>query len=139
MLEHTDAGIITRSSETHKISALAYHYPPEITQTIPGSFDSRQVAEATLATGSPAELIIEIDGLTPGAELRVEIIDQDHGDALAAWKKMDSPDPISREQTKQLKEAAQATRIEHHVAASDGTFRYARTLEPWSLVGLRQL
>jgi xylan 1,4-beta-xylosidase len=137
ILERTANGIITRDAQTRRSSALAYHYPPEVTRTVPGSFDTRHVAEATLATGSPAEFVVALEGLVPGTELVLEIIDPDHGDALSAWKRMGSPEPLSREQAKQLKDAAWATQKAHHTVGGDGTFRISKTLAPWSLLSIR--
>lgn len=133
------AGIVTRCSDSGKVSALAYHYPPEVTQTIPGSFDSRENAESTLATGSPAQLEIQIAGLPGGARLVVEILDTDHGDALSAWKRMGSPDPLSREQTQELKQASAATRTTEHTADASGNFNLSIEVAPWSLIHVQQL
>ncbi len=138
VLAHTTAGIVTRDAASKKVSALAYHYPPEITQTIPGSYENRDAAEATLATGTPAAFSFELTGLPAGAEFVVEIVDQENGDALAAWKRMGSPEPLNREQTAQLKKAAAATAVSTVKADADGTLQFSKTLAPWSLVSLRQ-
>ncbi|MDP4878720.1 MAG: hypothetical protein NWR36_02450, partial [Opitutales bacterium] len=139
VLDKTDAGIITRCSESGKVAALAYHYPPEVTQTIPGSFDSREPAETTLATGSPAQLEISIGGLAAGANLIVEVLDTQHGDALSAWKRMGSPEPISREQTDALKEASAATKLSQVSADASGAFSLSLEVAPWSVVSVREL
>jgi xylan 1,4-beta-xylosidase len=139
VLDHTEAGIITRDPKTGKLSALAYLYPPEVTQTIPGAYESRDVAEATLATGSPADFELSLAGLPAGAAFVLEVVDQDHGDALSAWKKMGSPEPLSREQTAALKAAARATSQQVLQAGEDGTLKVARTLTPWALLSLRQV
>ena len=139
ILAQTAAGLITRSSETGKISALAYHYPPEVTQTVPGSFDTREVAEQTLATGSPTELSFELNGLKPGVSLVLEVIDQDHGDALSAWKAMGSPEPLSRAQAQQLKLAAVTTGQRFYNADDAGVCQVSLVVSRWSLVSLRQL
>lgn len=138
VLVRDDCGIVTRDARTHKVSALLYHYPPEVTQTVPGSFDSRDVAEATLATGEPAPFELVVEGLSAGTELVVEVVDRDHGDAMTAWKSMGSPEPLSREHTKQLKDAARATTSASCFADENGTLRITRTLEPWSLLSVRQ-
>jgi xylan 1,4-beta-xylosidase len=139
VLEHTESGIITRDPASGKISALAYHYPEEVTQTIPGSYESRAVAEETLATGEATELAFELKGLPANAALVLEVVDQEHGDALSAWKKMGSPEPLNREQTAHLKAAAKATRLETYAADASGAFKLNLTVNPWSLVSLRQI
>ncbi|VGO11736.1 Beta-xylosidase [Pontiella desulfatans] len=137
VLERTANGLVTRNRETGRIAVLAYHYPPEVTRTIPGSYENRDVAEATLATGSPVDVVIELSGLAPGAEFVLELVGQEHGDSLAAWKKMGAPDPLSREQAKKLKEAARATKMETSFANEDGILHVFMTLEPWNLLSLR--
>ncbi|MGJ8640098.1 MAG: GH39 family glycosyl hydrolase [Opitutaceae bacterium] len=139
VLDKNGAGIITRSSESGKVSALAYHYPPEVTQTIPGAFDSREPAETTLATGSPAQLTVKLEGLQAGAVILVEVLDQDHGDALSAWKRMGSPEPISREQTQALKDASAATNKSQHIANAEGVFELSLEVAPWSVISVREV
>ena len=139
VLAHTPAGVVTRDPDSGKISALAYHYPSEISQTVPGSYESRAVAEETLATGTAKELVLEISGVEPGSEFVLDVVDRAHGDALSAWKQMGAPDPLSREQVRQLKEAARATAVSRHRADAGGTVRIFQSLEPWALASLRQL
>ncbi|MEN8662511.1 MAG: GH39 family glycosyl hydrolase [Lentimonas sp.] len=139
VLAKTEAGIITRCSDSGKLSAIAYHYPPEVTQTIPGAFDSREPAEQTLATGSPATLDITLDGLPSGANLVVEVLDTEHGDALSAWKRMGAPEPISREQAAALKEASAATSLSQHIANDSGSFNLSIEVAPWSVISIREL
>lgn len=138
VLAHTGNGIVTRDAETGKVSALAYHYPPEVTKTIPGSYGNHDVAEATLAAGEPAPFELVLTGLPPGAEFVLEVVDQNHGDALSAWKSMGAPEPLSREHVSQLKKQARATSTELHSVADDGTLTVSKIVQPWSLVGLRQ-
>ncbi len=139
VLAHTKSGIITRNSENGKISALAYHYPPEVMQTIPGSYENRDIAEATLATGSPEEFILQLEGLEPDSEFVLEVVDQEHGDAMSAWKKMGSPEPLSREQTTHLRNVAHATLMQSLKANKNGELKIFQTLNPWALISLRQI
>ncbi|MCH6257708.1 hypothetical protein MLD52_14210 [Puniceicoccaceae bacterium K14] len=139
LLERTSSGAITRCSESNKISAIAYHYPPEITQTIPGSYDSRETADTTLATGSPAVIEWHLDGLPANAVLVLEIVDTNNGDAMSAWKRMGLPEPLSREQTQQLKDASAKTKLVHYTADEKGDFNLSIEVDPWSVISLRQL
>lgn len=138
VLAKNEAGIITRCSKSGKVAALVYHYPPEVTQTIPGAFESRAPAEQTLATGSPAQLEFTLTGLPADTELIVEILDTEHGDALSAWKNMGSPEPISREQTQALKAASASTSQSTHTADESGSLHLSLELMPWSVVSIRQ-
>ncbi|MBC7785672.1 MAG: beta-xylosidase [Burkholderiales bacterium] len=131
--------IVTRDSATSKIAALAYHYPPEVPQSVPASFDSRDVAEQTLATGSPTELNLTLTGLASNAVFTIETLDRRNGNALAAWGAMGNPDPLGLEQTHLLQQAALATRSETVLGGADGTLTLARPIDAWSLVMIREL
>ncbi|MBC8096280.1 MAG: beta-xylosidase [Akkermansiaceae bacterium] len=133
------AGVVTRCSQTGKLSAIAYHYPPEMPQTVLASFDSRAKAYETLALGRPEALSIELAGLKPGAMVLVETLDKQNGNALAAWEALGKPDKLTREQTKLLREQAAATRKEKFTADAGGGFKLQRSIEPWSVVLIREL
>lgn len=132
-------GIVTRDSKTRKLSALAYHYPAEMPQTVPASFDSRAQAYATLALGQPEPLHVEFTGLKPGAKVLVETLDRQNGNALAAWEELGQPDHLSRAQTERLREQAAATKRESFAADGNGSFKWQRRLEPWSVVLIKEL
>jgi xylan 1,4-beta-xylosidase len=139
LIQQFPAGVVTRCSKTKKLSAIAYHYPAEVKQTVPASFDSRDQAYATLATGKPEQLNIELTGLKPGAKIVVEMLDQQNGNALAVWEKLGKPDNISRDQTKLLREKAAETKSEAFAADANGTFKLQRSVLPWSVILIREI
>jgi len=138
LLAREAAGVVTRSRETGRTTALAWHYPPEMPLSVPSSFDSRDKAYETLALGKPEALRIELAGLRPGAPLLVETLDRSHGNAMAAWEAMGKP-TLAREQTKLLRQAAEATRKEILAADASGRFALERRIEPWSVVLVKEL
>ena len=138
VLSSSVGGIVTRDQATRRLSALAYHYPPEMTLTIPGSFDDRRKADEVLAIGKPEKLRIELSGLKPGASIVVEILEREHGDAISAWKRLGAPEPLSRAQTIALREAGQATLRESYLADADGRFTLEKMLSVWSIVLVRE-
>jgi len=138
VLEHVPGGILTRHQATGRLTALAYHYPPEMPLSVPASFDGRDKAEETLALGQPEWLRLELTGLHPHAQFVVETLDQGHGNALGSWHEMGCPEPLSREQAKALREAAQATGLEVVQATAEGCLFLERQLTPWSIVLIRE-
>ncbi|MFJ8019470.1 beta-xylosidase [Streptomyces sp. NPDC096311] len=130
--------VVTRETATGRLTALAYHYPPEMPYSVPLSTPGRDVVEATLALGSPEVLEIELTGLPAGATVTVEILEPGSGDALTAWRELGSPDPLSREDIAFLREAAAITRTEVLRADRDGGLRHTRSLPPWSVVLVTQ-
>lgn len=130
-------GIVTRYSTSGELVALAYHYPPEMPLTVPASFDSRDKAEETLALGQPEVLRVSLYGLRPYETVLVETLTQGSGDAMTAWRKIGRPDPLSREQTRYLRETATTTLKESFSADADGRFEWEVSIAPWSVVLLR--
>ena len=134
VITRAPGGIVTRHRATGKLSALAYHYPPEMPLTVPASFDTRDKAEQTLALGQRDTLGIALSGLAPGASLLIETLTRSAGDMMTAWKSLGSPEPLSREQTALLRKASLATQKETRAADAVGRFTLTRPIEPWSLV-----
>jgi xylan 1,4-beta-xylosidase len=117
---------------------IAYHYPPELLDTPPLNRSAAD-AEKILAIGRPQTLSVEIRDLPRNASLLVETLDVAHGFALPAWKAMGAPEPPSREQTEILRESAWNLRREFLQADDSGTFRMERTLEPWTVLMIREI
>ena len=114
--------------------ALAFHYPREMPLTVPGSFDTRTKADETVSLGSPESLRIELMGLRPRELIVLETLGPGSGDAMTAWRELGEPEPLSREQTRRLREAARATTKESFFADDEGRFSLLRDLPPWSIV-----
>jgi xylan 1,4-beta-xylosidase len=130
--------IATRDTTSRTIRVLAYHYPSELREAPPLS-SSPAEAGKILAIGQPRNLHIEIRDLPPHSRFEVETLDASHGSCLAAWKEIGSPEPPSREQAQWLREAAMKLKREVLNADSSGTFCLDRSLEPWTILMLREL
>ena len=77
---------------TGKLTALAYHYPPEMPLSVPASFDdARQAPRRRWRRAARQTLASHLTGLRPGAPFAVETLEPRHGNALAAWQAMGSP------------------------------------------------
>jgi xylan 1,4-beta-xylosidase len=139
LLARVDGAVVTRDEATGSIIALAYHYPAEVTHSVPASFDDRTVAERTEATGEPRSLELVLDGLRPGAVVAVEWLGSEHGNAIAAWRGLGSPRETTREQERLVDRLARATYVETLAADADGVVRLTTMLAPWSIVLVRQV
>jgi xylan 1,4-beta-xylosidase len=139
LLARTDGAVLTRDSATSKLTGLCYHYPPEIAQSAPASFDTPSVADQTVAVGSNASLEVRIDGLPPHATIQIELLDEKNGNAVDAWNALERPASPSRDQMALLRDAGSATQIETQAADANGTAAICRVLRPWSVVFIRQL
>jgi xylan 1,4-beta-xylosidase len=133
LLERRPGVVVTRHRDAGRLTALAYHYPPEVTQSVPASFDTRDVADATLATGTDARLVLTLSGLRPHAKVRIETMDRRHGNALAAWRDLGEPASPAAAQLAVLSAAAEP-RQETMAADAAGRFELDRLVEPWSVM-----
>jgi xylan 1,4-beta-xylosidase len=140
-LARGDGFIVAKNSITGGLSALAYHYPTEMTKAAPGHFRASppEAAEEALSDCRPTDLALDWSGLAPHAPVLVETLDRDNGDALSAWKAMGNPDAPTREQTAILKEAAAATRKEILHADSSGRFVLNHIVPPCGVVMVKQI
>ena len=130
--------MVTRNSKTSMVTALAYNYPTEVPEALPKT-SSVADADKIVATGSARPLSITINGLPPLALFSVETLDATHGNAVAVWEQMGSPEPPNRAETRELREAAWATKRETVRADQSGRLVLSRPLDAWSLVLLDQL
>ena len=138
LLASSDCGIVTRDSDTGKLSALIYHYPPEFTQSVPASFDTRGVAWRIHDSGRSADLRLRLDGLPPRAPFLVEILDGEHGDVMTAWRALGEPVRWTKSQTRVLDRLANATALVPISSDDQGVLDIRRKLHPWSVVLLTQ-
>ncbi|MFP5041453.1 GH39 family glycosyl hydrolase [Parasediminibacterium sp. JCM 36343] len=126
---HKEEGmIVTRHSNTKKTTTLLFHYPSERKDVVDGN------VEEVLNMGTPRKFTLDIKGLKPLANITIETLDRNHGFAFPKWKAMGSPEPPTREQTKQLKEAAFATLKEKASANAQGGLKWEKTLQPWDCI-----
>jgi xylan 1,4-beta-xylosidase len=139
LLASTEGGVITRDASTGRLTALCFHYPAEVSQSVPASFDTPEVAQRTLATGSARALELRLTGLVPLAEVSVEVLDARHGNAVAAWQELGQPESPSRDQINALREAGLATESSIIRADDRGVVTFKRSLGPWAVVFVAQL
>lgn len=131
---NADPVFVTRNSKTGKTSALVYAYPAEYESHVPSMRDIGRMRDA-----SPTAVELTFAGLPARAPLEIETLDFDHGDAYSAWEAMGRPHAPTRAETAALKAKAEATQRELVRADGNGTLVFNRTLQPWTLVLIREL
>jgi xylan 1,4-beta-xylosidase len=82
-------------------------------------------------TGTARNVSLAVNGFAGTPHYHVEILDPDHGSALAAWQAMASPASPTREQYEQLRRAAAVTQ------KLDGTSRFMLPSHGLALVEVR--
>jgi xylan 1,4-beta-xylosidase len=138
ILAQVPGGIVTRFSKNGLVSAMAYNYPPEMKASLPVS-NTLQAADAIDDSGSARTFALDLIHLPPGASFVIEILDKQHGDAVAAWEAMGKPEPPNRKQTELLREEAWNTRKEIMRADAQGRLHIQISLLPWALMSIRQM
>ncbi|MEO5914379.1 MAG: beta-xylosidase [Luteolibacter sp.] len=139
LLVTSDCGVVTRDSVSGKVRALAFHYPPEMPLSVPASFGDREKAYETLGLGREEEFHLELSGLKPGASLLIELLDANHGNAMAAWNAIGAPEEPTREQAGFLRQVSTETQKLSAVANDLGHYRLIQKLTPWSVISVREL
>lgn len=134
LLHQKPGAVVTRHSATGAVTTLLSHYPAEVTLTVPASFDTREVAERTLATGSPEHLSIRIAGLAPNQPYQLEVVDVQHGNTLSEWQRLGSPTNPSRNRGRHDQD--QCRPWSGHRTPHFGRRRAARRVDP-AAVGRR--
>jgi len=129
ILQKEEGLIITRDPALERITALIYNYPKEMTEVVGGNFQE----------GKSRNVSLRLDNLNPGSSFVVETMDDDHGYGLKAWVQMGKPEPPDREQARQLKNAAWATRKEIITATMEGRLNWQSDVNPWSCILLKQV
>jgi xylan 1,4-beta-xylosidase len=139
LLARSESAVIARDRSSGKLTALCYHYPAEVPQSAPASFDTPDVAQRTLATGTPAVVELRFTGLREGVSFVVELLDAHHGNAVAAWNRLGSPASPSQSQLNLLRDAATSTQKQMHFVDSNRTLSMKLHLQPWSVVFIKEL
>ena len=134
LLHYADPLCVSRDSRTGRITALAFNYPDEYLQRVPSSANVKNYMQA-----SPRQVDFTLTGLPANATFTLETLDDTHGNAIQAFRQIGSPSAPTREQTQWMRRQSEATLHEVVKADANGTLRIQRTLEPWTVVLLRQM
>lgn len=134
MILKTENYIITRD-QNGKIRGLFYHYPNEISSSIPISeYPNRQVSRDVEQSGSSMEIILDIENMEVGTRFVKEILSKGSGNIMKLWEAYGCPANLSREQESNLKECADALETAILEVNEVGVLELRMILEPWSVV-----
>ncbi len=83
--------------------------------------------------GTPKQVALSLEGIAGEGEARIQIVDREHGSALAVWEAMGKPDFPSREQQEKLRKAAEISPPEIRPLPRSNPSTLTLTLAPQSL------
>lgn len=133
-LYYKDPLFVSRSSESGKMTAVAFNYPVEYFETVPAAGNVRNYMKA-----DEKHLNVTFTGFEPGASIELELLDDSHGNVMNDYKATGSPRSLTQAQTDYLKNKAWDTLKEVIRADEEGKVTIDRTLAPWSCMLIRQL
>ena len=133
-LYYADPVFVSRSSETGKITALAFNYPEEYEEMGPSAKNFKNYMEA-----SSKKLNLTLEGLKPGATFVVETLDKEHGNVYDDYVEIGAPHSPTREDIAYLKQKAWDTEKEILRVDENGTLTLNRELLPWTCVLIKEL
>lgn len=132
-LYYADPLFVSRSSQTGKVTALAFNYPKEYEETVPSARNFNNYMEA-----SGKDLNVTLKNLKPGAILEIEVMDNKHGNVYEAYKEIGSPRSLSISETAWLKQRAWDTQKYIVKADANGEAVIKSHLEPWSCMLVKE-
>jgi len=137
-LASSEHGVITADSRSGAVSAVFFNYPAEMGTRSVGSRDAYEQTRELRSYGPARRVRHTVEGVPPGAEFAVEIVDLDHGDVAEAWYRMGQPLNLTLAQTSALREIADELRRFTLVADATGTLEIDLELTPWAVASLVQ-
>lgn len=132
-LYYEDPLFVSRNPETGKINVLAFNYPKEYEQKVPGAEDAGKYMDASSKTVN-----FTLTGLDPNTIFEVETLDNNHGNAINIYREMGSPHSPTREETALLKERASSTDKEFLKPDNSGILQVSLELTPWTCILISQ-
>ena len=133
-LYYADPLFVSRSSETGKITALAFNYPEEYEIAVPSAKNFSNYMDA-----SSKKLNMSLEGLKPGATFIVETLDKNHGNVYDDYVEIGAPHSPTREDIAYLKQKAWETKKETLRVDENGTLTLNCELLPWTCVLIKEL
>lgn len=131
---YSDPVFVSRSSQTGKVTAVAFNYPKEYEEAVPAAPNFRNYMDA-----SSKRLDLTLKRLKPGTTFVIETLDKEHGNVFDDYEAIGAPHSPTREQTAYLKQKAWETKKETVQADQNGTLTLNRELLPWTCVLIKEL
>ena len=134
----TPHGVITRDSSTGLLSAVFLNYPEEMGRRGVGSETAYEATRHLAAMGPSRRIRHTVEGLAPGTELSVRVVDWDHGNVAERWHQMGQPLNLTRDQADELRRHADDLLVETLVVPATGVLEIDLELAPWAVASVTQ-
>lgn len=132
-LQKGENHIITRRDDSG-IAALFFNYPDVCTSAIPiSSYPNYLPSLEVQRLGEPLRIHAVLTSLPPHTEFCLEILDEEHGTAAAAWVSMGAPRHITREITESLQQSATSLDQRLYQTSENGVLTLNFSLPSWGI------
>ena len=136
LLLRTPHGVLTRHAGSGRIAGLFFNYPDDMGGASVGSRDSYAETRALASAGPDRRIRHRVEDLAPGTRLDLEILDLEHGNVAEEWHRLGEPLNLTRRQTEQLRERADALRREVITVPSSGVLDLDIVLPGWAVLSV---
>ena len=136
VVHQDEQGIITRSSDDGRVSAVFLNYPAEMGTRGVEQHDSYAAARLYKEIGTARRVRHTVAGLEPGTVFQVELLDWEHGNAAEAWHQMGEPLNLTRAQTAELKAIADDLRRWTLPVPESGVLEIDIDLPAWAVASV---
>lgn len=133
-LYYADPLFVSRSTQSGKVTAVAFNYPDEFGDMVPSARNFDNYMEA-----SPKKLDVTFKNLTPGSVFEIEVLDKNNGNIYDSFVDMGAPHSPNRAEIAVLKQKSWATMKTTVKADEKGNLVVKRTIAPWSCILIREL
>lgn len=134
MLYYDGTVAVSRSGDNGKITALAFNYPDEYLEHVPGAGDRGKYMKA-----SSKHVVLTLSNLAPSTVFEVEMLDSNHGDVSHAIESMKLSQSPSREEIEMLKKVSTNTLKKTVSTDAEGNLTFDEDLQPWACALIRQI
>lgn len=135
-LAREDNYIVTKD-ETNQITALLYHYPEQMKETIPiVRYGNPNEIDQVLTVGEKKKVEFILEQLPPNAKFDLEVLDQGNT-SFEVWRKMGMPHNLTLRQEKILKELKLNKTTFY--ADQKGVLQFSLEMNPWEIAMLQQV
>lgn len=135
-LERNSNYIVTKNQDG-KVQILFYHYPDEMTNTIPiVTYGNIDPIDKVRNMGQPKTIELVLENLEPNAEFCMEVL-HDKNTPLTVWRDMGMPNNLTKKEEMLLKSLEPD---KYKVVADDqGEAKISIELKPWDVALLHQI
>jgi xylan 1,4-beta-xylosidase len=137
LLYNKDGIVVTRHKDSKKITALMYNYPVSLPTGLPAGDEG--VVSKLMTQGEAKLYSFKVQNMHPDARFNVDILSEEYGNAIHAYKEAGSPPLTNKDMIDAMKRVGMALNEEQVLSSATGVLYIEKTLKPWEVVLVDEL